>query len=269
MMRRMLDAEFLLAENIVKENDNSGISSNMTTYTVQQLLQEYTFQRQQGVPPNSALQFLARLDPGSSQEKRRELAQWIRKWELEREGKPGANGSSTPAPPKPQIIICGNCRAENPSDGKYCYSCGELLMMVPPSGSTERLDVTEPDPAMFGNLATLLLAVRGQDDNPIHIKVGEDSIVVGRSDDTRPGVPPGIDLAPFDAKNLGVSRSHAVLQRKDNTITLTDQGSINHTFINGERIHPHEVRVIRDGDELRFGKLSTRVSFYRELRRLG
>jgi hypothetical protein len=243
----------------------SGISEIMTTYTVQQLLQEYTFQRQQGVPPNSALQFLARLDPGSPQEKRRELAQWIRKWELEREYKPVSSYGQKSAPDK---IICGNCRAENPGDGKYCYSCGNLLLLGPPSGNTEQLVLDETDPAMFGNLATLLIAVREHDDNPMRVKVGDDPIIVGRSDETRSGNAPGIDLAPFDAKNLGVSRSHAVLQRKDNTITLTDQGSVNHTYINGERIHPHEVRVIRDGDELRFGKLSTRVTFYRELRRL-
>lgn len=257
----------------------------MTTYSVQQLLQEYKFQRQQGVPPNSALQFLARLDPGLSEETRRELAQWIRKWELERGNQDEATVVPETTPPKPNgtppkpmppvtdpepemdLITCKRCGAQNPGDGKYCYSCGELLEAPSERAITEQLEFNEPDPAMFGNLSTLLIAVRGHEQNPLHIHVGEQPLIIGRSDDS--GVSGAdIDLAPFGAKNHGVSRSHAVLKRQDNTITLTDQGSVNHTYINGERIHPHEVRVVRDGDEIRFGKLSTRVTFYRELRRL-
>ena len=243
----------------------------MTTYSVQQLLQEYKFQRQQGVPPNSALQFLARLDPGLSEETRRELAQWIRKWELERENQGTPPASPHPdngtASPDNDQIACKHCGAQNPSDGKYCYSCGQLLESPTERGNTVQLEFSDPDPAMFGNLSTLLIAVRGHEQNPLHVHVGDQPIVIGRTDDTKSGKP-DVDLAPFGAKDHGVSRSHAILKRQENTITLTDQGSINHTYINGEKIHPHEVRVIRDGDEIRFGKLSTRVTFYRELRRL-
>ena len=255
----------------------------MTTYTTQQLLQEYIYQRQQGVPPNSALQFLSRLEPSLEQEKRKELTDWIRQWEADRQKQPAAAIVPSPgaapapsqsAPPEsepqqlPEPISCPHCKTQNPADSKYCYSCGDLLVAPIDRGSTEQLDINEADPAMFGNLATLLIAVRGHDQNPLRVDVGDKQLIIGRSDDTRPAAP-DIDLAPYDAKNLGVSRSHAILKRQDNTITIIDQDSINHTYINGVKIHPHEVRVIRDGDEIRFGKLTARVTFYRELRRLG
>jgi hypothetical protein len=276
MLLRLLDAAKTLAQNKVERFAKSGVNGSMTAYTIQQLLQEYVFQRQQKVPPNSALQLLARMEPNLPQDKRRILAQWIRQWELEREQQQQhvATPVSLPqaAPPPnptyaPELFPCKSCGAMNPDNGKYCFSCGELLNVLPERGTTEQLELNEPDPAMFGKLSSLLIAVRGHDQQPLRIQVKDHPMVVGRSDSTRPGKP-DIDLAPFDAKRLGVSRTHAVLKRQENTITLTDQGSVNNTYINGEKIHPHEVRVIRDGDEIRFGKLITHVTFYRELRRL-
>jgi ribosomal protein L40E len=135
--------------------------------------------------------------------------------------------SNGAASPEIDTIVCKQCSAQNPNDGKYCYSCGELLE-IPERGNTVQLELSDPDPAMFGNLSTLLIAVRGHEQSPLHVHVQDQPLVIGRTDDARDGTP-DVDLAPFGAKNHGVSRSHAVLKRQDNTITLTDQGSINHT----------------------------------------
>jgi pSer/pThr/pTyr-binding forkhead associated (FHA) protein len=40
-----------------------------------------------------------------------------------------------------------------------------------------------------------------------------------------------------------------------------DLNSSNKTYINGQRVHPHEVRALRDGDELRLGKIIFTVAF--------
>jgi pSer/pThr/pTyr-binding forkhead associated (FHA) protein len=61
-----------------------------------------------------------------------------------------------------------------------------------------------------------------------------------------------------------VSRMHAGLRRQGDTLVLTDLGSLNYTFINGQRVHPHEVRILRNGDELRIGQLKMRVYFRNE-----
>jgi pSer/pThr/pTyr-binding forkhead associated (FHA) protein len=72
---------------------------------------------------------------------------------------------------------------------------------------------------------------------------------------------PDVDLAPLHGGEHGVSRLHAGLRRQDNTLVLTDLGSKNHTHINGQRLHAHEVRVLHDGDELRLGRLVIYVYF--------
>jgi hypothetical protein len=58
-----------------------------------------------------------------------------------------------------------------------------------------------------------------------------------------------------------LSRMHAGLRRQGDTLVLCDMGSLNHTYINGQRLHAHEVRVLHNGDEIRFGQLVTRVYF--------
>jgi pSer/pThr/pTyr-binding forkhead associated (FHA) protein len=106
---------------------------------------------------------------------------------------------------------------------------------------------------------TLRLEIAGAD-QPVDALPGNRRIVVGRKS---PGsvVNPDIDLSPYEAEPKGVSRFHASLYRQDNTLVLTDLRSLNHTYINGLRLYPHEVRVLRDGDEVRFGQLTVRVRF--------
>jgi len=38
-------------------------------------------------------------------------------------------------------------------------------------------------------------------------------------------------------------------------------GSSNGTFLNGQRLVPNQPRVLRDGDEVRFGKLVAHIYF--------
>jgi pSer/pThr/pTyr-binding forkhead associated (FHA) protein len=48
-----------------------------------------------------------------------------------------------------------------------------------------------------------------------------------------------------------VSRAHARLERRDGGYVVLDLGSTNLTRVNGEIVHE---RVLRDGDEVRFGR---------------
>ena len=60
-----------------------------------------------------------------------------------------------------------------------------------------------------------------------------------------------------------VSRRHAVLDRSGGRVVLADLGSTNGTWVNQRRLHPgdrHDGVELRDGDELRFGSVTMRVS---------
>ena len=54
---------------------------------------------------------------------------------------------------------------------------------------------------------------------------------------------------------------HAVVRRGDGLLNLIDLGSVNGTYLNGQRLIPNQPRVLRDGDEIKFGKLVCYVYF--------
>lgn len=70
-----------------------------------------------------------------------------------------------------------------------------------------------------------------------------------------------VDLSPFEARQKGVSRLHAVIYRAKHTLSLADLSSSNGTYLNGEKLLPQQSRVLRDGDEVRFGELAALVLF--------
>jgi hypothetical protein len=85
-------------------------------------------------------------------------------------------------------------------------------------------------------------------------------LVVGRGDNLS-DFQPDIDLTPFGAYRLGLSRRHAILRRENETLVVQDLNSRNGTHINGKQIESGELRPLRDGDEVRFGNLALRVNF--------
>ncbi len=180
-----------------------------------------------------------------------------------------ADEQTAPPPQQEQVLLCPSCGKPNRLGVAYCYACGALLNVV--SADTRSLkpiadDLQEVGQTHFGATWTLLLQVRGAG-NAIALRFTEkQEWLLGRS--TPDGHKPDVDLTPYGAAEGGVSRSHAQLRYQGNTITLTDLGSVNHTYINGQRLHAHEVRVLRDGDEIRLGLLPIKVKFQQQLRRL-
>lgn len=158
-------------------------------------------------------------------------------------------------------MTCPQCSKPNRSDEYYCYSCGHMLIT---RTSTRQLDETQGSPTVvnatyFGPRFALVMTVRdtGQ---IIEFVPGNSEIVLGRRSKDSP-VSADVDLSEHKAEALGVSRLHAMLKRQNDTLTIMDLNSSNKTYINGQRIHPHEVRALRDGDELRLGKMRFTVAF--------
>jgi|SRR5690606_24907586 len=72
---------------------------------------------------------------------------------------------------------------------------------------------------------------------------------------------PDIDLTPYGAFEKGVSSRHLLLERGDGHLLLTDMGSTNGTYLNGQRLNPNEAAVVHDGVEVRLGKLVIHLYF--------
>lgn len=86
-----------------------------------------------------------------------------------------------------------------------------------------------------------------------------DSLVVGRfgADSENP---PDIDLRPFNAEQMGVSRRHLLMKLEGDTVMAIDNHSSNGTTLNGRRLNPGEPCALRHGDELVLGALKMQIA---------
>jgi hypothetical protein len=183
---------------------------------------------------------------------------------------PSVEASDPVRLPDQQVFYCPSCGRANRLGDAYCFSCGTLLNVTSPqTRNLERADedLAQVGQAHFGKGSILLLHVQGAE-RPIALKMHQrPEVILGRTSnatDSRPEV----DLSPFKAAEMGVSRAHARLRYQDDSVTVTDLGSVNHTYINGQQLHAQEVRVLRDGDEIRLGRLMMRVTFQHAVRKL-
>ncbi len=164
--------------------------------------------------------------------------------------------------------ICPYCAHENREGYLFCEECGQTLSDsdVPVTLSTKQLEVKSDDfaahatwgTARFDRDAAVIMHVRDSTD-PITFRP-EAQTVLGRADTTSPQQP-DLDLTPYGALEKGVSRIHAAICRNDDTLTLVDRSSANGTHLNGQRLVPNQPRVLRDGDEIRLGKLVAHIYF--------
>lgn len=170
------------------------------------------------------------------------------------------------------MIECPNptCKAMNKEGSAHCYRCGTPL--PPPMGQekTKRFNNSDTGPviprrkwgtARFDNQTVILLHVRGYD-KPLKVLFGDEEMVIGRTHDDSAV---DVDLTDHGAIDAGVSRRHALLRRQNETIVLVDLNSANGTFLNGQRIVSNEPRILRDGDEVRLGRLVLRASFEEDI----
>ena len=158
-------------------------------------------------------------------------------------------------------LTCPECGTANPPDEFFCRQCGAML--VQSGEDTQPLDMRSThDATYFDDTMTLALEIVDTGD-VLRLRPRHNELVIGRLSPESVMIP-DVDLSPYQADVKGVSRLHAALRRQGTTLVLTDMGSLNSTYINGQRVHAHEVRVLQDGDELQFGRLRVRVHFATE-----
>lgn len=163
------------------------------------------------------------------------------------------------------MIVCPNCAYENAAESLICAQCGWPLDQAVATAKTKNLgrpEDSEGKPhwgsARFGPDSVLIVHVRDGGE-PIIVRPG-DEVLLGRFDPIS-GSKPDIDLSPYNAVDRGVSRLHAAIRRHEDSLTLVDLGSANSTYLNGQRLAPHQPRVLRDGDEIRLGILVMQIYF--------
>jgi pSer/pThr/pTyr-binding forkhead associated (FHA) protein len=161
--------------------------------------------------------------------------------------------------------LCPNCNFQNREGSLFCEDCGRNLDDSP-TMPTKQITLSADEisarstwgTARLEKDALIALYIRDAAE-PIQFRPTART-VFGRVDSTSPARP-DIDLTPYGALENGVSRIHAAICRNDDTLTIVDMGSANGTHLNGQRLVRDQPRVLRDGDEIRMGKLVTHIYF--------
>lgn len=167
------------------------------------------------------------------------------------------------------MITCPNCRHNNRHGILFCEDCGYSLTDLVAGNATIPTRRVQNDPdesssqgtwgaANFKTGSEIIVHIRGVG-TPMTF-TPDKKLIFGRSD-SNSTAKPDIDLSVYEAVEKGVSRQHATLEVSEDTLMLMDLGSSNGTYINGQRLVPNQPRVLRDGDEVRLGKLVVHIYF--------
>jgi hypothetical protein len=166
------------------------------------------------------------------------------------------------------MTTCPYCAHHNREGFLYCEECGQPLGEGASKATlpTRQFDLATGEfaahstwgTARFDEEAYIVMHIRDASE-PVTLQPDKRT-VLGRMDNSSPQQP-DFDLTPFGALEKGVSRIHAAIYRNDDTLTIVDLGSANGTHLNGQRLVPDQPRVLRDGDEIRLGKLVAHIYF--------
>lgn len=155
---------------------------------------------------------------------------------------------------------CPKCGYANVVARTTCRSCGTPLERpeaLPVAAHPLLLPLDDTGNRLFKEDDIVLLAFVSLGQN-LFFPV-EASVVLGR--DVAASSEPVIDLSRYEAKIRGVSRQHCRLQHRENQLLVTDLGSSNFTYLNGQRLIPHRPYVVAHGDHLLLGQLYLIVYF--------
>jgi hypothetical protein len=164
--------------------------------------------------------------------------------------------------------ICAHCQTACEMNLLYCPKCGAIIVQALKEESaglgTKRLDSNQAHPAniqwgtgYFTAQSRLILQL-GNTGEFIPLSVGSSPVVMGRKAGE---VTPTVDLAPYCATELGVSRQHARIDLVRNSLQITDLYSANGTYLNHQRLQPRMPYVLQNHAVIQLGKLVLRIKF--------
>jgi hypothetical protein len=166
--------------------------------------------------------------------------------------------------------VCPRCETQNEIEAVKCGSCGLdfsgrnvrfTTVVAEKTVALEQIEKTAQAPAVDLaklNKNALYLYLDGYEE-PLVVRDARE-IILGRQ--TTNNKVPTIDLQPYQAYILGVSRNHAKVTRTGDTFYVEDLGSANGTRLNGSPLASYQQYAIQSGDQLEIGSLMAWV-YYR------
>lgn len=168
------------------------------------------------------------------------------------------------------MILCPNCQHKELPGALFCSECGTQLVSLdilntrsiqktPSDMLEERTEIPKISPkSPKGKGSEPSISLHIIDSGQVIHLAERTEFTLGRTIEGQP-ILPDVDLSPFDAFTLGVSRLHAALRIVNHEVVVTDLGSSNGTRVNGQKIVPHVDYPINHGDIIALGKLKIQV----------
>jgi hypothetical protein len=174
------------------------------------------------------------------------------------------------APENTIFQICANCQSACGPYQLYCKDCGWILPQAladDPNAHAYATQNVDGSPRLevdlqwgatfFHQDAQLYLRVMDME-TLISVPIRATPIVIGRRGGS---AIPHVDLMPYGAFDLGVSRYHARIDRANNMLQVTDLESNNGTVLNNQRLAPKIPYVLPNLSILQIGQMTLRVIF--------
>lgn len=160
--------------------------------------------------------------------------------------------------------ICPFCEYQNREGVLICERCGRtrsIFATLPTRVIPDDESATKPrwqGTASFTVDTFVVMHIEGER-QPVILALDKVTLL-GRANAAADRYP-DVDLTPYGAFEKGVSSQHCALERRDDHLIVTDLGSTNGTYVNGQRLDALSPVIVRDGAELRLGKLTLNIYF--------
>lgn len=173
------------------------------------------------------------------------------------------------------MITCKLCSNKEYHGALFCSECGSQLvslsdksvntLVYPSQARGLEIDISNTIPKkLLENKSFILFYPEKEEVIPIP---EQDEFTIGRVVEGQV-ITPDVDLNPFEAYDLGVSRLHATIRinPEKEKIYVIDLGSANGSSVNGYEIPANSEVPLNHGDVLSLGKFNMRVILPQEMK---
>jgi len=170
--------------------------------------------------------------------------------------------------------FCPRCQHKNETFALICTNCGADLAggiptnVVSPPEKMDKESVEKKARSLVDYMGSAIdlkaipeggLGIRVAGElKPLYVNIKQELLLGRRTETSQEAL---LDLTILNAVDLGVSRRHALIKRTATGFEVTDLASRNGTWLNTERLTPHQPYPLVSGSLLRLGHLQLLIMY--------